>query len=247
MLDANFDFDFAPRTYWPGEWATELTQTRGSWEKWFKQGLAHEGRPLLGGTPASLNAGEYLPGFLPSEVEIARIELASALGDVTSIRARPAENGGIDIRVVDDDDWRYVWAPTWSQGPLTMRELISLIDAAYAEESEEDGTGFTTRHWDHVVENGSLQDAIEFVRISSFYYPRLEQYYQHQATLWMQSRTRDSYDENADFYDDEHDIDQRAAPELASLESLGRREGERILEVGVGTAWTFRRLLAPLV
>ena len=50
------------------------------------------------------------------------------------------------------------------------------------------------------------------------------------------------YDQTAAFYD-EVVASQQAGPKLVALEVLARRRGERVIEVGVGTAWAFRRLI----
>jgi demethylmenaquinone methyltransferase/2-methoxy-6-polyprenyl-1,4-benzoquinol methylase len=50
------------------------------------------------------------------------------------------------------------------------------------------------------------------------------------------------YDQTAAFYD-EVVAAQQAGPKLAALEVLARQRGERVLEVGAGTAWAFARLI----
>lgn len=50
------------------------------------------------------------------------------------------------------------------------------------------------------------------------------------------------YDQTAAFYDDVVAV-QQSGPKLVALEVLGRRPGERVLEVGVGTAWAFEKLI----
>jgi ubiquinone/menaquinone biosynthesis C-methylase UbiE len=50
------------------------------------------------------------------------------------------------------------------------------------------------------------------------------------------------YDQTAAFYD-QIVAQQQSSPKLAALEVLDRRAGERCVEVGVGTAWAFARLI----
>ena len=50
------------------------------------------------------------------------------------------------------------------------------------------------------------------------------------------------YDQTAAFYDDVVAV-QQSGPKLVALEVLARRPGERVLEVGVGTAWAFEKLI----
>ncbi len=58
-------------------------------------------RQSLGRIHPSFMGGEYLPGYLPGEVEIARICLRSTTSDVISLRARPNE-AGIAYRIADE-------------------------------------------------------------------------------------------------------------------------------------------------
>ena len=55
--------------------------------------LDEEDRRGLGRIHPSFMGGEYLPGYLPGEVEIARISLQSTTSDVISLRARPTPSG----------------------------------------------------------------------------------------------------------------------------------------------------------
>jgi len=50
------------------------------------------------------------------------------------------------------------------------------------------------------------------------------------------------YDQTAAFYD-QVVAQHQSGPKLAALEVLARQPGERFLEVGVGTAWAFSRLV----
>ena len=75
--------------------------------------------------------GEYLPDLLPDEVEIARATLKSTTMDVISVRARPTKHR-IIYRIVDEyyDEnlFHYHLIQKTSIRPLTMRQLIALID-----------------------------------------------------------------------------------------------------------------------
>ena len=76
--------------------------------------------------------GEYLPPLLDDEVEIARISLASVTADQTSVRAQRVA-GGIAYRIVDEygeDGTEYVCRPDRSDLPLTLAELVAMIDGA---------------------------------------------------------------------------------------------------------------------
>jgi hypothetical protein len=72
--------------------------------------------------------GEYLPDAQTDEVEIARIIFDSAGQDVISIRATRRDGSTIHYQVADEYERTFRFEPTTSAQPLTLRELISLID-----------------------------------------------------------------------------------------------------------------------
>lgn len=57
------------------------------------------------------------------------------------------------------------------------------------------------------------------------------------------TRLGEIYSRTAAFYDGVV-ADRQAGPKLEALRRLNRQRGERVLEVGVGTAWAFARLVA---
>jgi ubiquinone/menaquinone biosynthesis C-methylase UbiE len=57
------------------------------------------------------------------------------------------------------------------------------------------------------------------------------------------ARLGEIYSRTAAFYDGIV-AEKQAAPKLEALRQLARRPGERFLEVGVGTAWAFQRIIA---
>src|SRR5271169_1732883 len=75
--------------------------------------------------------GEYLPPLRKGEVEIARISLDSTTADQISIRARRLV-GRIGFRIVDEypDSSTYVCHPGTSVAPLSLRELVTLMESA---------------------------------------------------------------------------------------------------------------------
>lgn len=127
--------------------------------------------------------GEYLPDYLPSEVEIARIELESTLADVTSIRAWgvPGDNR-IHYRVVDEYDTTFEIEPTVSDEPLTLGELIQLIDTV----NDGDGGGLALTYNNHCLTRWSdLETLRHFTNISSSFYPGLEPFYKMVHEDWF--------------------------------------------------------------
>jgi hypothetical protein len=156
-------------------------------------------------------SGEYLPDFEGDEVEIARVTLASVMGDVISIRAR-RQGARIHYRIVDEYEGETVYScePADSELPLTMRELIELMDNARGEGMYPDyGTGLTTVWRDFHADNGSSPDEmVRFVRVSSELYPDLHRYYDAEAAAWLENRLAEYGLEDADdgCDDDESDV-----------------------------------------
>ena len=155
MSEATYDFDFRP-DYWEpaADPITELTrnvkgQLRRELITEVVSGRAGDSEVhpdllpdelndpnLLGRLHPRFMGGEYLPGHLHGEVEIARIVLESTTMDVTSVRARPAD-GRIHYRVVDEypdiGPFAVLHGPTISARPLRFGELVRLIDNIQAE------------------------------------------------------------------------------------------------------------------
>jgi hypothetical protein len=133
-------------------------------------------------------SGEYLPDFQEDEVEIARVTLASVTGDVISIRARH-DGTLIRYRIVDEYEGESVYhcEPDESVRPLTMRELVELIDNTQGEGMYPDyGTGLTTVWRDFHANNGSSpEEMVRFVTVSSEFYPDLRRYYEDEAAMWL--------------------------------------------------------------
>jgi hypothetical protein len=155
-------------------------------------------------------SGEYLPDFEGDEVEIARVTLASVMGDVISIRAR-CHGARIHYRIVDEYEGETVYycEPADSERPLTLRELIELMDNARGEGMYPDyGTGLTTVWRDFHANNGSSpEEMARFVRVSSEFYPGLHRYYEAEAAAWLENRLAEfgMEDRDDEYGDDESD------------------------------------------
>src|SRR3989442_2873659 len=70
---------------------------------------------------------EFLPDQQANEVEIACISLASVTGDVIAVTAR-RRGGRIVYQIIDEYGTRFHFDPKTSTRPLSMGELVSLID-----------------------------------------------------------------------------------------------------------------------
>jgi hypothetical protein len=160
----------------------------------FDESLSNDARQFRGSVHPSLMSGEYLPDYEGDEVEIARVTLASVTGDVISIRAR--HHGAlIRYRIVDEYEGESVYhcQPEESAHPLTMGELVGLIDSAHGEGMYPDyGTGLTSVWRDFNLEGGSSpEEMARFVTVSSEFYPDLWRYYEAEAEEWLEQRLAD--------------------------------------------------------
>ncbi len=201
---ASHDLQFRPRTYWSIEsiFANIKGQLRrediedalGSGEVEglpvvsFADDLPVPCRDFLGGMHPWLVGGEYLPEYLAGEVEIARVALDSVSLDVVSVRACRRRRC-IRYRIVDeysDEGAMYVVKPESSEVPLSMAQLIELIDTAVMQNGcrADERTGLVRRHWDELNGDIPLDEVVSFARVSSPFYPQLGAYYEAEAAAW---------------------------------------------------------------
>jgi hypothetical protein len=221
LFDDQFDFDLRPNTYWselPSERSVlgEIPGTvrravgegalRGERlapeevELIFEKELSDQDRESWGRLHPHRMGGEYLPATEEDEVEIARIELASTTADVIQVRARHAD-GTIAYRIVDeyyDEGSRYDVAPASCAQPLTLGELIDVIDTArrvdegwrFGDDRYDIGLVDSAREF--IYEGpGDAEGLRDFVRVSSPFYPELEPYFQLRAEAWVEQRLAD--------------------------------------------------------
>lgn len=126
--------------------------------------------------------GEYLREYAEGEIEIARIELESTTADVISIRAK--EDGErIAYSIVDEYETEFNVSPTHSEKPLTLSELISLIDGARPE-------GSLAICYTEMNYNGRNIEELEgirfFTRVESVFYPQLNVHYENVLDRWYE-------------------------------------------------------------
>ena len=165
-MDQKIDLNYRPQGYFrPVRLQQHLiSQVKGAvvrahLESLFEQGRYEELDDLLGdtGVPTevldglqsihpSFMGGNYLPDLEKGEVEIARIELASTTGDVTSLYAKKSECRYI-YRVVDEyeGDTLSGEAKMEAEHPLTLGQMAdfflgawSLIEVLEMNEYQED-------------------------------------------------------------------------------------------------------------
>jgi len=155
--------------------------------------LSHEERFKMAAMHPSLMGGEFLPAYLAGELEIARVSLQSVTYDVISVRAQKLDDGRISYRVVDEYESPFRCKPETSEKPLTMSELISLIDSVEGHSAGfGDACGLTDFYRDYNYDFGKslqhLNALVHFVRVYSMYYPELESWYEAEAREWYSKR-----------------------------------------------------------
>ena len=99
--------------------------------EYFSQSLPEAIIKELEEKSSRMASGEYLPDYLPGEIELARIIYDTINLEIISIRVR---NKGSKFlyRVVDERNTKFAHMPKTSSRPLTLKQLISLIDSINA-------------------------------------------------------------------------------------------------------------------
>ena len=199
------DYGFQPRSYWSvGNLRQLVANIKGAARKsraleLIAQGRLEEAddgicadtlsegqRLALGRIHPNLMGGEYLPAYLPGEVEIARVTLATIMTDVLSVRARPAGKR-IRYRVVDDYGSTFTIRPASSQCPLTLRKLVQLIESAESQEPYHAGLRILDSNVEMGAEPASLRG---FMEVTSEYYPELDTHYEWAIHRWVANNTK---------------------------------------------------------
>ncbi len=147
-----------------------------------KSSLTDDERAAWGAVHPSCMGGEYLPDLDDTEVEIARVDLASTTSDVISVRAA-RRDGKIHYTVVDEypDQHDYRCTPAVSEQPLTMAELIELIDSTVGDCYVGIVLGLLQFNYECSEDLESYRD---FVSVSSPFYPELGDWYDQAIEEW---------------------------------------------------------------
>ena len=205
----NFDLDFRPQTYFVFADAKQqiAARVKGTARRSIaarlqeigelgddirldvmstRSSLDDDERTAWGAIHPSNMGGEYLPDLEGTEVEIARIELNSTTSDVISVRAM-WRDGECRYSVVDEypDDHSYQCDPTTSNRPLTMGEVIALIDTTRADDYY---TGIVVGLLQFNYEcSEDLEAHRDFVSVSSAFYPELGSWYDDVIEEWYEA------------------------------------------------------------
>ncbi|MBW1700004.1 MAG: hypothetical protein JRH18_25170 [Deltaproteobacteria bacterium] len=210
----NYDLEYRPESYWGGQ-LTGFTSIKGEMRRriirkavsegrldtlsasLFSDALSEKERLLVSRIHPFFMGAEYLPSYLPTEVEIARVSLNSVTWDVISVRTRLEEDGLIHYRIADeymeDERGRYRFSPDTSELPLTMGEQIHLMDTAELLEPYSLGFSGLTTWRDHNYEmtrpdRDRLESLVHFVAVDSDFYPDLHRWYEEEALEWYTAR-----------------------------------------------------------
>lgn len=205
MTPDTFDLSFRPDSYWDADalLRTPLANVKGTvrrqairdaddpetLEALLNEPTDEEREALSREDPAFMG-GEYLPDLEGGEVEIARIELLSVTRDVFSLRARP-DGQGIRYGFAGEYDGDIAFSPQASVEPLTLGELVSLLDGAHDPEWEGiREPGLLEGFWQAQVDYGSETpaQAVRFATARSEVYPMLADYYGARALVWAARR-----------------------------------------------------------
>jgi hypothetical protein len=149
--------------------------------------ISKEDRDALARVDLTFLGGEYLPDAEAGEVEIARIVFASAGQDVISVRAARPESA-IYYRVVDEYQRSFRCTPSTSTQPLTLAELVTLIDSCELVDDEDRGLvrffldAQVLPKGDAAHQRRTLQ---HFIRVESEFYPHLREHYEQQIERWV--------------------------------------------------------------
>jgi hypothetical protein len=178
--------DFVPETYWD-ELGSDLGKDLNEFERREKAAISTGdwSNIRLPAVRFAFEGGNYLPKFLNCEVEIARLALESTTWDVKSIRARPTSRG-IAYRVVDEYNSKYSVRPKTSRQPLSMRQLVDLIEGMNVD-GISSGPAALRAHQTADNEN-EIRQLETFVTVSSDFYPSLERWYAYEAERWTKDQ-----------------------------------------------------------
>ena len=200
----SIDYQFRPSTYWDATdpLAAILRNVKGQnrrklirdyWEsnrlddldpRLLQDEVDDTSRDKLEQIDASFMSGEYLPGYLLGEVEIARICLASLMKDVISIRARPRVDG-IAYRVADEHDGEYRLLISESKAPLSLEQLVKLFDEGQVLDDDYSvGLALCFNQY-NVQEGSSRLKERDFTRIESDIYLQLTEHYERVFDEWL--------------------------------------------------------------
>jgi hypothetical protein len=168
MTEPQFALSFRPDSYWGGHDANDYTEL--------------EEQPRF----ASYASG--LPPLRRGEVEVAGVALASGLGDVYSVRAHRTPSGRLGYLVVDEYGYRDAVRRPLRPEPLTMGELVGLIDGIEDWLEGPFVEGMLDNSWQEGEPyGGDPEELRSFISVLSPFYPELQEYYELRVDAWVEA------------------------------------------------------------
>jgi hypothetical protein len=146
-------------------------------------------RHRLGRIHPSFMGGEYLPSYLPREVEVARICLQSTTSDVISVRARPIARGIIGYRAVDEYEGDFQLPISSSKLPLTLAEFIRQFDEGNMDDGVFKSGGLSLGYNVMSADASPRVELRHFTRISSMIYLQVHEHYEQVFEDWANGCT----------------------------------------------------------
>ena len=154
-----------------------------------KSKLSEPIKNAQGGIHPWMMGGEYLPDLYPNEVELCRVVLKSTTMDVASFRVRK-QKYRLVYRIVDEYGNKFILMQRTSVEPLSMGQVVEILDTSrmifYDTGEELDEVGLIKPHIIYYKEYGDeREEVIDFVTVTSPFYPDLENYYENQKEVWF--------------------------------------------------------------
>jgi hypothetical protein len=123
-------------------------------------------------------------------------------GDQFSVRAKKTKSG-IRYKVVDEYGSKFKLPLSRSEIPLSLGELLELIDKTKYVEIEY-GDGLTLSHLGFNYNGGADLESLEgFVSVESAFYPDLNRYYEARVAEWFEEQRRELAESDDDHYEEE--------------------------------------------
>mgnify|MGYP001257085898 CR=1 FL=1 len=137
------------------------------------------------------------------EVVITKFYLCSTLGDYQWLTARKSQDRiYYQLLTEYDEEMAHTQPFVSSFQPLTLRELTNFIDNSDIEGDIYAGGGIMLTNWASSYDGGGdPNDALNFIRISSPFYPGLEKHYHDVGQSWV----AEILEERGEF-DDEYEV-----------------------------------------
>ncbi len=178
--------DFVPETYWDG-FGSFTSKDQHEFERRLRAAISTGdwSTVRLPSVRFGFEGGNYLPQLMNCEVEIARLALESTTWDIKSIRARPTSRG-IKFRVVDEYNSKYSFRPKTSQRPLSMRQLVDLIEGLNVDGVTSSPAAL--RAHQTADDANAINRLQTFVTVSSDFYPSLQAWYAYEAERWVKDQ-----------------------------------------------------------